>query len=264
MFLLGFLARGGFDSDSNPEAQTTDTAKSLGLESQNTGMEQNRNGEGGRPQAPGDSDLQDNYVTVPYSRDEPLTRLEALEKVRYQVPGYAFAHLVPEVFNRENHISPSMSYIMELSDDEEQSFNKLLDNSVEKIREIESKLVQVEKGKDGMATIVVPSFSDAGNTVRTELLEHIESNLGHERRQIFEMIMINQPAAFGGYGERSLALKNPEFELVNGHRKIITLQVGTIVDAGTDDERFEGIERTFVPEAFEKRYGHLFELESTQ
>jgi len=200
-------------------------------------------------------------VTTPYSAENPFERLEALENATYEVPGYAFSRLVPEVFDEQHHISPSMAYIMELTDEEEQKFNTFLDETVNQIRNIEREKVSIKTGRDGVETIIISSFKDQGNDFRADLLNHIEDDLGHERRQIFEMITINQPSTFANYGQESIVLKNPQVELLNGHREIVTLEVGTILDEGTGNERFEGGEVTLTPNAFRKRYGHLYELD---
>jgi len=217
MFLLGFLTREGLDafvdsSDVAGENVEVGKTNSTGRSTAPT----NSISQSGDKKAE-ETAVPDNYVSLPYLPEDPFPRLEALENAHYQVPGYALAHLVPQVFDANNHISPSMSYIMELSDEEEQSFNALLDRSIEKIRKIENELAEIQMSEDGTETVVVSSFTDDGNVIRGGLLNEIESQLGYERRQIFEMVMINQPAAFGSYGEKSLALKDPQFELVDGH-----------------------------------------------
>jgi hypothetical protein len=41
----------------------------------------------------------------------------------------------------------------------------------------------------------------------------------------------------------------------------VTIGIGKIVDAGTDDERFEGVQKAYNIEAFKKRFGRLYEIE---
>jgi len=255
-FLLGFLSRGGVNSFLSKKESSSHfkEAHSAATKSRSTiEVSEQRKGK----QEP----KSNNYVKVRYDSEDPFPRLEALEKAQYSVPGYAFANLVPYLLDDENHISSSMSYLMGLSDDEEQQFNVLLDEVAGNIKQVEGKSVSVKQELSGGETLVLPAFPDSGNAMREALLERIETDLGYERRQLFEMILINQPAAFGNYGQKDLALRNPQFELVNGHRKVITLEMGTLVDAGTKDERFEGIERAFSLEAFKKRFGHLYKLD---
>jgi len=255
-FLLGFLSRGGMNSFLSKKTSSSNfikEARSTVVKSSSAIETPEQREEKQKPKS-------NNYVKVRYDSEDPFPRLEALEKAQYSVPGYAFANLVPHLFDDENHISSSMSYLMGLSDDEEQQFNALLDQVEVNIKQAEGESVSVKQELSGGETLVLPAFPDSGNAIRKTLLERIETDFGYERRQLFEMILINQPTAFGNYGQKDLALRNPQFELVNGHRKVITLEMGTLVDAGTEDERFEGVERAFSLEAFKKRFGHLYEL----
>ncbi len=76
------------------------------------------------------------------------------------------------------------------------------------------------------------------------------------------MMLLQKPSSFGSFGGEAVAVRNPAFETVNGWRQIVTIDMGKIVDAGTSDERFEGVRKAYQLEAFLKRYGHLFETAS--
>lgn len=201
------------------------------------------------------------YVDIPYDPTNPVERLQALEKMRYNVPGSAFSRLVENTFNRNNYISAPVSALMELSIDESDHLNRILDDTVSKMRAIEAQLVYDRVEPNGDVTLVIPSFSDAGLEIRDQLLLRIENELGSDRRHILEMMLLQKPSSFGNFGGEPMAVRNPRFESVNGWREMVTIDIGKIVDAGTDDERFEGVQKVYQLGAFKKRYGHLFVFE---
>ncbi|MEO0793872.1 MAG: hypothetical protein AAFX93_01845 [Verrucomicrobiota bacterium] len=198
---------------------------------------------------------------VIFDPDNPVERLQALETVRYELPGSAFNRLVPDAFDDEHHISAEMRALMDLSEEETEQLNGMLDRSMMELRAIEEAQVVARVGKNGELTFTIPPYPDQGLKVRAALLRNIESGLGESRRHLFEMMLIQKPSSFGNFGKDTIAVRNPTFETVNGWREIVTIQVGKMVDIGTEDERFEGVERAFLPAAFQKRYGHFFDFE---
>jgi hypothetical protein len=201
------------------------------------------------------------YIDVPYDREDPIKRLQALEKLRYDLPGSAFTRLVDKTFNHNGNISASLSAIMELSIDEADKFNEILSETLNKISEIEAELCTEKLDNNGDVIFTIPSFPENGSQIRSELLENIKEKLGKDRSTIFEMVLLQKPSSFGNFGATSVVFKNPRFEIVNGRHKIVTIEIGKIVDAGTDDERFEGVRKAYNLEAFKKRFGLLFEIE---
>lgn len=199
---------------------------------------------------------------VPYDPSDAVKRLQALEKVRYNVPGSAFTRMVDDVFDESDNISASMSAVMELSLAESDRFNELLDDAVARIREIETQAVHERIEPNGDVVLVIPAFEESGAEIRRQLLSGIEGELGSDRRHIFEMMLLQKPSSFGNFGGAPMAVRNPVFETVNGWREIVTIDIGKILDAGTADERFEGVRKAYQRDAFLKRFGHFFEFEA--
>lgn len=201
------------------------------------------------------------YIDVPYDKEDPIRRLQALEKLRYDLPGSAFTRLVDNAFNHNGNISASLSAIMELSMDEADKFNEILDETLNKISENEAELCTEKLETNGDLILTIPSFSENGSKIRSELLENLQEELGKDRSAIFEMILLQKPSSFGNFGATPIVFRNPRFETANGRHKIVTIDIGKIVDAGTDDERFEGVQKAYNIEAFKKRFGRLYEIE---
>lgn len=201
------------------------------------------------------------YADVPYNPANPVERLQSLERVRYNVPGSAFTRLVGKIFDENDNISASMSSLMELSLDESDYFNGILDDTAAQIREIEAQAVSGQLEPNGELTLVIPSFTDRGAAIRSQLLNQIENELGPDRRYMFEMMLLQKPSSFGSFGSEPMAVRNPMFEMANGWREIVTIDIGKMVDVGTEDERFEGVRKSYQLEAFRKRYGHFFKLD---
>lgn len=200
------------------------------------------------------------YVDVPYDAADPIKRLQALEKLRYNLPGSAFTRLVKNAFNDNENISASLSAIMELSMDEVDQFNEILDETLRIIGEYEANLYTEKIDTNGDVFLTIPPFAKNGLQIRNDLLAKISENLGKDRSNLFEMILLQKPSSFGNFGAQSIVLRNPRFEMVNGRHEIVTVDIGKIVEIGTEDERFEGIQKAYKLETFKKRYGKLFKL----
>ena len=267
-FLIGFSARGHFDTyqtaNNNPYSQKegkgfVSVINALPKEKSIRVLEDSELTIDETVEEPV-LEIQTPENLVQYDPSKPIERLQALEKVRYSLPGSAFTRLVEDPFDNNGEISASMNALMELSADESDVLNQIFEETVLKIRDRESELFSKRASLNDDTILVIPAYSEQGRGIRKSLLDRVGAELGAKRRYLLEMMMLQKPTSFGNFGDHPTAFRNPRFETVNGWREIVTIDMGKLVDAGTEDERFEGVQKVFHLDAFKKRFGHIFEI----
>jgi len=188
-------------------------------------------------------------------------RTEFLEDSLYTIPGYAFNMLIDHPFDAENKLSADMISVMDLSFEEREKINLMLDEAMQDLRRMESASYVKTETADGSDTIFINSFKGQGAAVRERLLQKVTNELGEGRRRILEMQLNQHATILGEFGDRPLAIRYPKFAESTGNKEFIEVEIGEVIDRGTETERYQGNPVILSVPAFNQRFGHFFDVE---